>query len=83
MTLTEAIASGKRFRRPRVAEWTTWQASETFKFLGEDLTAKDYEIEEKSAAVTRPLLLAACNAAGFAWGLNNPKFLLLCAALGL
>lgn len=83
MTLLEAIATGKRFKRPTVDQWTTWLPRENLVFIGEDLIAKDYQVEEPNVKVTRPALLAACNAAGLGWGTDNPKFLALCTGLGL
>lgn len=83
MTILEAIATGKRFKRPSSDTWRTWAPRENMTLIGEDITAKDYHVEEPHVSIDRENLLAACNQAGLSWGSNNPKFLALCVALGL
>ncbi len=83
MTLFDAIASGKKFRRPNSATWIEWKPQENLTFIGEDLTAKDYVLKEPEAVINRTTLLENLNLCGLTWAANNSKFLALCKSLGI
>lgn len=52
MNIMEAIASGKKFRRPKWLGWVGHEDVQNFVFSVEDLTATDYYVELKKVEIT-------------------------------
>jgi hypothetical protein len=52
MTLTEAVQSGKPFRRPQWIGYLSLEQVENFCFSAQDLLARDYYLEERQVIIT-------------------------------
>jgi len=52
MTLTEAVQSGKPFRRPQWIGYLSLEKVENFCFSAQDLLARDYYLEERQVIIT-------------------------------
>ena len=60
MTLTEALKSGKAFRRPKHSpDWIVDNQTEYFVFTAEDLLADDWYIKEYAVTITASQFTAA------------------------
>ena len=52
MNISEAVSSGKPFRRPKWFAYVTVKEVEDFSFSAEDLLATDYYVELKKVTIT-------------------------------